>query len=309
MALYLHTLLFILPSLAAASRIPAVIVFGDSTIDAGNHDYILTLVKADFPPYGRDFPGGRPTGRFCKALGLPPTVPTYLDPSYSIQDFATGVCFASAGTGLDAATSNVVSVIPLRQEVELFKEYQKKLTGYAGEAKARHIIGEAVYVVSVGTNDFIENYFSPLADQRREQFTVEEHVDFLVDLAANFVSEIYRLRARKVCFIGLTPFGCLPTNRATNLMERGECMEEYNEAARSFNRKLQAMVGRLHASLPGLRLVYNPVYDFLLRVIRNPESYGKFAGGVRGGLPLQQMESQHLRRRGQVPVMAARSFI
>jgi hypothetical protein len=63
-------------------------------------------------------PGGGATGRFCngrlppdfvsEALGLPPLVPAYLDPAYSIQDFATGVVFASAGTGLDNRTASVL---------------------------------------------------------------------------------------------------------------------------------------------------------------------------------------------------------
>lgn len=45
--------------------IPAVIAFGDSIVDPGNNNNIKTLVKCDFPPYGKDFEGGNPTGRFC----------------------------------------------------------------------------------------------------------------------------------------------------------------------------------------------------------------------------------------------------
>ncbi len=45
--------------------VPAFIVFGDSIVDTGNNNYIDTLVKCDFRPYGRDFIGGKPTGRFC----------------------------------------------------------------------------------------------------------------------------------------------------------------------------------------------------------------------------------------------------
>jgi hypothetical protein len=59
-----------------------------------------------------------PTSRFCngrlptdfisKAVGLPPIVPAYLDLAYSIEDFTKGVSFASAGTDLDNATSDVL---------------------------------------------------------------------------------------------------------------------------------------------------------------------------------------------------------
>lgn len=48
--------------------VPAVIVFGDSIVDSGNNNYITTLIKCDFPPYGRDFTDGNPTGRFSNGL-------------------------------------------------------------------------------------------------------------------------------------------------------------------------------------------------------------------------------------------------
>ena len=43
---------------------PAVLMFGDSILDTGNNNYIQTIVKANFKPYGRDFFGGKFTGRF-----------------------------------------------------------------------------------------------------------------------------------------------------------------------------------------------------------------------------------------------------
>lgn len=44
--------------------IPGVFMFGDSIVDTGNNNNLTTLVKSNFPPYGRDFMGGLPTGRF-----------------------------------------------------------------------------------------------------------------------------------------------------------------------------------------------------------------------------------------------------
>lgn len=101
--------------------VPAVIVFGDSSVDAGNNNYIPTIARSNFRPYGRDFEGGKATGRFSngkiptdfisEAFGLKPYVPAYLDPKYNISDFATGVTFASAATGYDNATSDVLVII------------------------------------------------------------------------------------------------------------------------------------------------------------------------------------------------------
>ena len=59
----LMLLLLFLPSPASAH---AFFIFGDSLVDAGNNDYLVTLSKANAPPYGVDFSfsGGKPTGRF-----------------------------------------------------------------------------------------------------------------------------------------------------------------------------------------------------------------------------------------------------
>ncbi|XP_062229333.1 GDSL esterase/lipase At4g26790-like [Phragmites australis] len=263
-------------------NVPAVIVFGDSTVDTGNNNAIGTTLKSNFPPYGRDMAGGQATGRFCngrlppdfisEALGLPPLVPAYLDPAYGIQDFARGVCFASAGTGLDNATAGVLSVIPLWEEVEYFKEYQRRLRRHVGSSEARRIVSDALYIVSIGTNDFLENYFL-FVTGRFAQFTVGEFEDFLVAQAEWFLAEIHRLGARRVTFAGLSPIGCLPLERTLNTL-RGGCVEEYNQVAREYNVKVLDMLHRLCASRPGLKVAYINVYQNMLDLINDPSTLG-----------------------------------
>ena len=43
----------------------AIQAFGDSFLDTGNNNNLISITKSNFPPYGRDFPGAKPTGRFC----------------------------------------------------------------------------------------------------------------------------------------------------------------------------------------------------------------------------------------------------
>jgi phospholipase/lecithinase/hemolysin len=50
--------------MAAASPVPAIYVFGDSLADVGNNNHLVTLLKADFPHNGIDYPGKKATGRF-----------------------------------------------------------------------------------------------------------------------------------------------------------------------------------------------------------------------------------------------------
>ena len=54
---------------AVDARVPAVFIFGDSTADVGNNNFLpVSRAKANFPPYGIDFVQGRATGRFSNGL-------------------------------------------------------------------------------------------------------------------------------------------------------------------------------------------------------------------------------------------------
>ena len=79
-------------------------------MDTGNNNYIKTILKGNFLPYGQNFPGNvPPTGRFsngklvpdflASALGIKDKVPPFLDPNLSDEELVSGVCFVSADPG------------------------------------------------------------------------------------------------------------------------------------------------------------------------------------------------------------------
>ncbi|CAI0549071.1 unnamed protein product [Linum tenue] len=88
---------------------------GDSILDTGNNNYIVTMSKFNFPPYGKNFPGKIPTGRpsdgrlisdfVVEILGIKYLLPSYLDPNLGVEDLVTGVCFASAGSVSQASAT------------------------------------------------------------------------------------------------------------------------------------------------------------------------------------------------------------
>ncbi|TYJ48783.1 hypothetical protein E1A91_A01G087900v1 [Gossypium mustelinum] len=265
-----------------SAMVPAVIVFGDSTVDPGNNNQISTVLKSNFAPYGRDYFGGQPTGRFSngriatdfisEAYGIKPAIPAYLDPKFDIRDFATGVSFASAGTGYDNATSDVLSVIPFWKEMVYYKEFQDKLRGYLGNDIANHHLSESLHLISIGTNDFLENYYT--FPTRSSEYPVDKYEIFLIGIASNFIRELYNLGARKIAISGLPPMGCLPLERTTNIMHGSACIEEYNDVAKDFNQKLQDSVTKLNRELGGIQLVMSNPYYKLLEMIQNPILFG-----------------------------------
>ncbi|XP_052168647.1 GDSL esterase/lipase At2g42990-like [Oryza glaberrima] len=269
--------------------VPAVIVFGDSTADTGNNNFIQTMARGNYPPYGRDFAGGVATGRFSngrlaadfvsEALGLPPAVPPYLDPSHSIHQLASGVSFASAGTGLDNITAQILSAMTLSQQIDHFRQYKEKLRWAKGEAAAHHIISQALYILSVGTSDFLHNYL--VFPIRGNRFTLPRYEAYLAGAAAGAVRAVHELGGRRVKLAGLPPLGCLPVERTINPDRPGDCNEMYNMVALSFNARLKRLIGRLNWELPGAQVEYVDQYSILSAIIAKPWEYG-FGNSMQG---------------------------
>jgi hypothetical protein len=58
---------------AGERLVPAMFVFGDSTVDVGNNNFLAGCsddCRADYPRYGIDFPSHEPTGRFSNGYNL-----------------------------------------------------------------------------------------------------------------------------------------------------------------------------------------------------------------------------------------------
>ncbi|EFJ31271.1 hypothetical protein SELMODRAFT_267148 [Selaginella moellendorffii] len=284
-ASFFATLSLIASLLSSRSRasqlVPALYVFGDSSVDAGNNDYIGTVVRADFPPYGRDFDSHKATGRFSNGrvssdylaslLGLP-LPPPYLDPSAKGSKIIQGVNFATAGSGLYEKTAALLNVPNLPRQISWFRNYKQKLVQLAGQNRTASILSKAFIVLSSGSNDYINNYYFDPA--LRVKYTKDAFRQVLIFSVENFVKEMYQLGARRISIAGLIPLGCIPSQ--VTLYGKGQlkCSEFENQDARLHNQALESSVQRLRGSMTDLRVAYIDVYTIFSKVIQQPESYG-----------------------------------
>nr|ACU19734.1 unknown [Glycine max] len=270
-------------SLPNNETVPAVIVFGDSIVDSGNNNYINTILKCNFQPYGRDFAGGnQPTGRFSNGLtpsgiiaakfGVKKILPAYLDPKLQPQDLLTGVSFASGGSGYDPLTSKTVSVLSLSDQLDKFSEYKNKIKGTVGENRMATIISKSIYVLCTGSNDVANTY--SLSPVRRAHYDVPEYTDLMASQATNFLQELYGLGARRIGVIGLPVLGCVPSQRTIQGGILRSCSDFENQAAMLFNSKLSSQTDALNKNFPEARFVYLDIYNPLLNMIQNPSTYG-----------------------------------
>ncbi|XP_054808334.1 GDSL esterase/lipase EXL3-like [Prosopis cineraria] len=270
-------------SLPNNETIPAVIVFGDSIVDTGNNNYINTMVKCNFLPYGRDFgPGNLPTGRFSNGMvpsdiiaakfGVTQLLPPYLDPELKLEDLLTGVSFASGGAGYDPLTAELVSVLSLSDQLEMFKKYVEKIREAVGESKAGSFISKSIYIVCVGSDDIANTYIQYAI--RRAQYDISSYTDFMAAQALSFLQELYGLGARRIGVFNIPVLGCVPSQRTIEGGLQRECSEFANQAAALFNSKLSSLIDTLHKNLPDARLVYLDSYTPFLHMLQRPAQYG-----------------------------------
>uniref|UniRef100_A0ACD5YEE2 Uncharacterized protein n=1 Tax=Avena sativa TaxID=4498 RepID=A0ACD5YEE2_AVESA len=258
------------PAVAAPLKFPALLAFGDSVADTGNNNYVRTIIRANFPPYGKDFPGHKATGRFsdgkvsvdflASALGVKELLPPYLNKGLSLEELKTGVSFASAGSGYDNATCRTMSALTMERQLELFQEYKAKVGGT--------IPDKALYIMVWGSNDIVEHF--TFADG----LTAAQYSDIMVHRAISYVQSLANLGAKRIALTGAPPVGCVPSQRMIAGGIRKQCATDRNQLAILFNRKAREEMAKLSAKLPGVTLVYIDLYGILADVVERHEQLG-----------------------------------
>ncbi|KAL8233304.1 hypothetical protein R6Q57_003082 [Mikania cordata] len=262
---------------------PAFFVFGDSLVDNGNNNYLATTARADSPPYGIDYPDHRPTGRFSNGLNLPdaigehigagPVLP-FLDPALTGQKLLNGANFASAGIGILNDTGiQFVNVIRMPYQLRDFEIYRGRLTDLIGTDKTKKLIDNALFLITCGGNDFVNNYFLIPNSIRSIQYKIPEYVPFIISEYQKILMRFYELGARKVLVTGTGPLGCVPASLARHSV-KGECAADLQEAAELFNPQLVNMVASLNEKIGSKIFITVETNLMNLNFITNPKAFG-----------------------------------
>ncbi|KAJ6764001.1 hypothetical protein OIU79_024527 [Salix purpurea] len=199
------------------ARIRGMFVFGSSLVDNGNNNFLKnSIAKADFLPYGIDFPSG-PSGRFtngknvidllCDQLKLP-LVPAFSDPSTQRRKIIHGVNYASGASGiLDDTGSRAGNAISLNQQLRNFEEVTLPDLEAQMGFRRRELLPEFLFVVGTGGNDYSFNYFlrQSTANASLEVFTAN-----LTKILSGRLQKLYRLGGRKFVLMAVNPIGCSP---------------------------------------------------------------------------------------------------
>ncbi|KAG6581786.1 GDSL esterase/lipase 5 [Cucurbita argyrosperma subsp. argyrosperma] len=257
----------------------AFFIFGDSFLDAGNNNYIntTTLDQANFWPYGQThfryptgrFSDGRLVSDFIAEFAKLPLIPPFLQPGF--HQYHNGVNFASAGAGALSETFHG-SVIELKAQIKYFKEVETWLKRKLWKAEGGLILSKAVYLFSIGTNDYMSLFLtkSPFL----KSHSISEYVELVIGNLTTSIKQVYDSGGRKFGFMNLPPMGCSPGLRVAGGDADGRCLEEFGAYANEHNQRLVKLLQDLEKQLKGFKY---SLYDFsssLRQRMENPLKYG-----------------------------------
>ncbi|KAI4982032.1 hypothetical protein ZWY2020_022524 [Hordeum vulgare] len=282
--------LVISPAAAAAQEVPlvpAVYVFGDSTVDVGNNLYLSENFTPQPFPYGIDFrpdsPSPTPNGRFsngynmadsiARLLGFHMSPPAYLsltpETMVDILKGFGGVNYASGGSGILDITNN--ASLPLSKQVEYFAVTKANMTEESGgnNTDIDALLSRSLFLISDGGNDMM--YF---LTHDPSIFKVQSFYDDLLSNYTKYVERLYGLGARRFGVIDVPPIGCVPVVRAKLPLGERDCGLIANKLASGFNSALREAMKELAESLPGMKYSVGSSYNLVINFTGPPAAPG-----------------------------------
>lgn len=73
-----------------------------------------------------------------------------------------------------------INIIRMFRQLDYFEEYQRRLAALVGDAAARTLVNQALVLITVGGNDFVNNYYLVPFSARSRQFALPDYVTYLI---------------------------------------------------------------------------------------------------------------------------------
>ncbi|XP_065879480.1 GDSL esterase/lipase At4g18970-like [Euphorbia lathyris] len=259
-------------SVIGTPMVPCLFIFGDSLFDVGNNNNLTTKAKVNYPPYGIDFPGGVPTGRFsngkiipdylAEILGFDHLIPPYTNATGEI--ILQGVNYASGSAGILTETGkHLGGNMDFDKQIENHKQTVVDMFKYLDfdNMKVTKQINKCIYAIGIGNNDYLNNYYLPDYYNSSKNYNLSQFADILIEKYSEHIKNLVRNGARKIAIFGLGNIGCVPFVLGRHLEDAigndwTGCIEKMNEGSAILNNKLVDLIKNLNQTLRYTKFVY-----------------------------------------------------
>ncbi|XP_030444843.1 GDSL esterase/lipase At1g29660-like [Syzygium oleosum] len=250
-----------------APQVPCYFIFGDSLADNGNNNNLETDAKANYPPYGIDFPDGA-TGRFtngrtyvdmiAELLGFDEFIPPFATANGS--DILRGVNYASGGAGiLDETGQQLGDRISLNHQLQNHLVMISRIREMLG-ADAATYLNQCAYTIWMGSNDYINNYLMPDIYPTSKLYTPVQYADVLIEQYKQQLKTLYSYGARRLAIFGLSEIGCTPAEISEFGTNGSQCVDKIDNEVVLFDDRLKPLINELNCELTGAKFVYANTY-------------------------------------------------
>ncbi|KAL5825268.1 hypothetical protein ACOSQ3_021331 [Xanthoceras sorbifolium] len=218
--------------------VPALYVFGDSTVDSGNNNFLPSISKANFPPFGIDFADGKPT---AQVVGLPFPPPCLGLSKEEHKTLRTGVNYGSSACGILPDTGKFFGTcLSFDNQIDLFETTVKNLQPwFDGPESMANYLSKSLFFISIGSAD-----------------------------------KLYDLGARKYLVNNIGMMGCSPVTLNSKIPMTATCDDEINKHAQIHNKLLSDLLQKLQSELSGSKFIKADVYKVFSDIFASPNSYG-----------------------------------
>ncbi|GAB2216009.1 hypothetical protein Droror1_Dr00023776 [Drosera rotundifolia] len=285
--------LFLLVELIPAdqpSNIPVFFIFGDSLADVGNNNYLPTLAKCNYPPYGIDYRNKEPSGRWTNAENVIDMFAAYENipsppPFYSIGSVlayknCTGVSFASGSCGILPITG--FQYLACSNFDSQLKNFKAALEGIEcanfpnNQTALDQYMSRSICAIVIGNNDYLNNYFNsfPLYSKYKN-YTCSQFAEILANKMSSKLQELYSLGCKKFIVANVAAVGCCPYERKASGIPPNTCNEIQNACVNLYNEKLRdEVLPNLTANHTEVKYIYVDIFTIAENCTINPSSCG-----------------------------------
>ncbi|XP_057837767.1 GDSL esterase/lipase At5g33370 isoform X1 [Cryptomeria japonica] len=198
----------------------------------------------------------------------------YLSPSLNGDALLRGANFASAGVGILNDTGvQFANIIRMPQQLQNFVQYKNRVAQILGVDETDRLVAEGLMSITLGGNDYVNNYYLLPVSARSVQYTLEDYTQLIVSEYEKILGQLYDLGGRRVLVTSTGPLGCAPAVKASR-SRNGECAAELQQAASLFNSQLRSVVNRLNDEASAQVFTFSDNYSTNMGLFSDPAAYG-----------------------------------